>query len=141
MVLAHLGCAVTALEQVPALCALLELAVADLGAQIEVIKTDSMAWLSNLTSDREPDIIYLDPMFAEPGKSQVKKEMQACRILTGEAPEDQKALETELLRVARATAKDRVVVKRHPHSSAIADDISHSVGEGRVRFDVYLTAK
>jgi len=139
MVLAHLGCTVTALEQVPALCALLELAIHDLGAQIEVIKTDSITWLGTLTPDRAPDVIYLDPMFAEPGKSQVKKEMQACRILTGEAPEDQKSLEADLLRVARATARDRVVVKRHPHSSPIADDISHSVGEGRVRFDVYLT--
>ena len=138
MVLAHLGCAVTALECVPAFCALLELAANDLGAQIEVQKCDSIEWLRGLTPERAPDAIYLDPMFAEPGKSQVKKEMQACRILAGEAPELQKALEADLLAAARAVAKERVVVKRHPHSSAISDDVSHSVEAGRVRFDVYL---
>lgn len=138
MVLAHLGCTVTALESVPAFCALLELAANDLGAAIEVHKCDSIAWLNGLTPDRAPDAIYLDPMFAEPGKSQVKKEMQACRILAGEAPEQQKALERDLLAAARAAARDRVVVKRHPHSPPIRDDVSHTVAAGRVRFDVYL---
>lgn len=135
MVLAHLGCAVTAIERVPALCALLQLAVDDLGAEIEVVMADSMSWLSELAAD-PPDVVYLDPMFAEPGKSQVKKEMQACRILAS-APLD----EPELLKTARAVATDRVVVKRHPHNDAIAPGISHSVKSGRVRFDVYLTPR
>lgn len=133
MVLAHLGCAVTAIERVPALCALLQLAVDDLGAEIEVVMADSIQWISQLAAD-PPDVIYLDPMFAEPGKSQVKKEMQACRILAQEPLDEQKLLEA-----ARAVAQDRVVVKRHPHNDAIAPGASHSVESGRVRFDVYLS--
>lgn len=132
MVLAHLGCTVTAIERVPALCALLQLAIDDLGAKIEVFQADSIRWLSKLAA-RPPDVVYLDPMFAEPGKSLVKKEMQACRILA-DSPQD----ETGLLEAARSIARDRVVVKRHPNNDAIAPGVSHSVESGRVRFDVYL---
>ena len=134
IVLAHLGCTVTALERVPAFCALLQFAVDDLGAEIEVVRTDSVPWLSALGEAQAPDVVYLDPMFAEPGRSQVKKEMQACRILA-EAPLD----ELELLEAARSTARDRVVVKRHRHSRPLTTDVSHSLTSDRVRFDVYLT--
>jgi 16S rRNA (guanine1516-N2)-methyltransferase len=133
MVLAHLGCSVIAVEQIPALCALVQLAVEDLGAQIEVVMDDAIAWLE-ANPDRAPEVVYLDPMFAEPSKSQVKKEMQACRILAGNPVAEQKLLE-----VARAVARDRVVVKRHPHHAPIAPGMSHTVESGRIRFDVYLT--
>ncbi|MEC7724693.1 MAG: class I SAM-dependent methyltransferase, partial [Planctomycetota bacterium] len=67
------------------------------------------------------------------GKAQVKKEMQACRALAG-PPTDT----DELLRVAREAARDRVVVKRHPHHAPLTDDVSFEVKSGRIRFDVYL---
>lgn len=134
MVLAHLGCAVRAVEKVPALCALLLLAVEDLGAEIEVVMADSTRWLAELTPDQAPDVVYLDPMFSDPGRSQVKKEMQACRSLAHHELD-----EVALLAAARQVARDRVVVKRHPHNDAIAADVSHAVTSERVRFDVYLT--
>lgn len=133
MVLAHLGCTVTALERVPAFCALLQLAVHDLGAEIEVLMTDSTRWLSELGPDQCPDVVYLDPMFSDPGRAQVKKEMQACRLLADEALD-----EAALLAAARLVARDRVVVKRHPNNDPIAPGVSHSVASERVRFDVYL---
>lgn len=133
MVLAHLGCTVIALERVPALCALLQLAVDDLGAKIEVEKAESTAWLANITAENAPDVVYLDPMFSDPGRSQVKKEMQACRVLAHETLD-----EAALLAAARLVAKDRVVVKRHPHNDPIAADVSHAVSSERVRFDVYV---
>lgn len=133
MVLAHLGCAVIAIERVPALCALLQLAVDDLGAEIEVLKAESIDWLAKVPAEKRPDVVYLDPMFSDPGRSQVKKEMQACRALAHETLD-----EVALLAAARLVAKDRVVVKRHPHNDPIAADVSHAVGSEKVRFDVYV---
>jgi len=135
MVLAHLGCTVIAVERVPALCALLQLAVDDLGAEIEVVKAESTSWLADISSEKFPDVVYLDPMFSDPGRSQVKKEMQACRALARETGDG-----AALLAAARRVAKDRVVVKRHPHNDPIAADVSHSVTSDRVRFDVYVKA-
>lgn len=133
LVLAHLGCEVLALEKEPVLCALLHQAALDLGARIEVRLTESVAWLAGQEAAAAPEVVYLDPMFEEQSRAQVKKEMQACRALTdpGDDP-------TELLAAARLAATDRVVVKRHPHLHAIAPDVSHVVGSDRVRFDVYL---
>ena len=61
--------------------------------------------------------------------------MQACRALAG-PPTDTSAL----LAAARAAARDRVVVKRHPQHPPLADDVSFEVRGDRVRFDVYLTS-
>lgn len=133
MVLAHLGCSVIALERVPALCALLLLAVEDLGADIQVVQAESIDWLAKISAENAPEVVYLDPMFSDPGRSQVKKEMQACRVLAHESLD-----EAGLLAEARRVATDRVVVKRHPHNDPIALDVSHTVGSERVRFDVYV---
>lgn len=134
MVLAHLGCRVIALERVPALCVLLQLAADDLGAELQVIRSESAAWLEQIPADRAPEVVYLDPMFSDPGRAQVKKEMQACRALATETED-----EAALLAAARGCATDRVVVKRHPHNDPIAPDVSHHVASERVRFDVYLS--
>lgn len=136
LVLAHLGCTVTAIERVPALCVMLQVAVEESEADIEVIRAEAIPWLRDRSgSPAAPDVVYLDPMFSEAGKAQVKKEMQACRILAG-TPHDA----AELLAAARAAARDRVVVKRHPHHKPLADDVSFEVGGDRVRFDVYLAS-
>lgn len=135
LVLAHLGCTVTAIERIPALCALLQNAVEESEADVEVVRAEAAPWLRKRAgSEQAPDVVYLDPMFSEAGKAQVKKEMQACRALAG-APHDAEAL----LAAARAAARDRVVVKRHPHHQPLADDVSFEVGGDRVRFDVYLS--
>ena len=134
MVLASLGCTVTALERVPALCMLLHLAADAAALPVEVVQTDAVSWLQRARDAAEaPDVVYLDPMFSEQGKAQVKKEMQACRALAGPAEDAH-----QLLAAARAAARDRVIVKRHPHHSPLADDASFEVHGDRVRFDVYL---
>jgi len=136
MVLAQLGCAVTAIERVPALCFLLQVAAKECDAAIKVLCAEAEPWLRehNVAAGR-PEVVYLDPMFAAIGKAQVKKEMQACRALAG-APTDAHAL----LTAAREVAQDRVVVKRHPRHEPLASDVSFEVKSDRVRFDVYLPA-
>ena len=81
-------------------------------------------------------MVYLDPMFAERGRAQVKKEMQICRMLAGPVADP-----AALFGAAAAVATERVVVKRHPHHEPLAVEPSFTVTGGRVRFDVYLTAR
>jgi 16S rRNA (guanine1516-N2)-methyltransferase len=136
LVLARLGCSVTALERVPALCVLLQEAAAACGAEFDVVCVDASAWLrAQEHAAARPAVVYLDPMFSEAGKAQVKKEMQACRALAG-APRDN----ASLFAAARGVATERVVVKRHPQHRPLADDVSFEVRGDRVRFDVYLTS-
>ncbi len=135
MVLAALGCTVTAIERLPALVFLLRLCIADssLARHLTFVHTDATTWLASLDPTQRPHVIYLDPMFGVASKAQVKKEMQVCRLLAG-APDDP----APLLATARATATTRVVVKRHHGEAAIAPDVSFAVEGERVRFDVYL---
>ncbi|MFK7742466.1 MAG: class I SAM-dependent methyltransferase [Planctomycetota bacterium] len=132
--LAHLGASLIAIERIPELAFLLHLASSESGNILDVIHGEAAPWLRQLAPELRPDVVYLDPMFAEAGRAQVKKEMQACRELAG-APVDA----SDLLVTAREVARDRVVVKRHPHHEPLAADVSHTVGSERVRFDVYLT--
>lgn len=136
MVLAHLGCRVVALERVPALAMLAAAALqrSPLAERLHVERAEAAAWLTALAPAAAPDVVYLDPMFDATGSAQVKKDMQACRALAG--PADDAAA---LLRAARLVARQRVVVKRHPHLPPLADDVSFRVEGTRVRFDVYLT--
>lgn len=135
MVLAGMGCVVTALERVPALALLAMDAVrnAGLADRLQVLATDAVAWLDALPTPARPAIVYLDPMFGEAGKAQVKKDMQVCRALAG-PPDDP----TALFAAARAAARERVVVKRHPDEAELAPGVSFQVAGERVRFDVYL---
>lgn len=132
LVLATLGCDVIALERIPALAFLLRCAADDCGdLPLQVVCADAQAWLA--APPRRPTVVYLDPMFEEQGKAQVKKEMQACRALAGGGDDP-----AALLAAARAVAAERVVVKRHPQLPPLADGVAHSVHGERVRFDVYL---
>ncbi|MDE0842252.1 MAG: class I SAM-dependent methyltransferase, partial [Porticoccaceae bacterium] len=84
------------------------------------------------------DIIYLDPMYPESGKSaKVKKEMQAFKILVGEDLDAD-----ELLDLAIGAAIYRVVVKRPrkaKHLGNLAPDFSLS-GKS-TRYDIYAKCK
>lgn len=136
MVLAHLGCRVLAMERVPALALLAHDAIAGtwLAARLTVRAGDSLAHLRAAAGTSRPAVVYLDPMFETQGSSQVKKEMQACRLLAGPPdPGD------ELLEAALAAATERVVVKREPRAAPLRPDPSFAVPGERVRFDVYLT--
>lgn len=136
LVLARLGCRVTALERVPALAFLLAQAVDGGGFadRIEVLRVDAVAWLEALDPATAPDVVYLDPMFEATGSAEVQKEMQACRALAGPAEDP-----LPLLRAALAAAAERVVVKRHRAHPPLAPGVAFAVRGERVRFDVYLT--
>jgi 16S rRNA (guanine1516-N2)-methyltransferase len=136
MVLAHLGCNVTAMERIAALAFLADAAIEDtwLAKNLEVLAGDSLERLRAWPHE-PPHVVCLDPMFEETGKAQVKKDMQMCRALAG-PPVDAVAL----LEQARRVASERVVVKRDPAAPPLAPGASFAVDGERVRFDVYLTA-
>ncbi len=136
MVLAHLGCSVTAIERIPALAMLAHDAIehSALALRLLVVATDAVKWLLDVPIDQAPAVVYLDPMFADAGRAQVKKDMQVCRALAG-PPDDP----TPLFLAARRVARERVVVKRHHDLPPIADGVSFTVDGERVRFDVYLS--
>jgi 16S rRNA (guanine1516-N2)-methyltransferase len=136
LVLAQLGCAVTAIERVPALALLVQDAVDGswLAGRVHVVCADSAAWLEHRDGAPAPHVICLDPMFEEQGRAQVKKEMQVCRALA-DPPDDAE----ELLHVALRVARERVVVKRGPGAAPLAPGVAFAVPGERVRFDVYLT--
>lgn len=137
LVLAHLGATVVAVERVPVLAALLwDLARrAGLAGRLAVQCGDAGEMLAGLLPEERPDVVYLDPMFGEPGQAQVKKEMQVCRLLAG-PPGDLEPL----FAVAMQTARERVVVKRPAHDAPIGGQPSFQVPAASVRFDVYLRA-
>src|SRR5262245_30050306 len=134
LLLAQLGCTVVACERIPALAILVEEAAerAGLAARLAVHGVDAEVWLAERGAACV-DVVYLDPMYPAHGRAQVKKEIQVCRLLAG-APESPAVL----LHRALAAARERVVVKRHPHELPLGGPPSFAVAGERVRFDVYL---
>ena len=86
-------------------------------------------------------VIYLDPMFPERGKSAaVKKEMALFQLLLDGDSEQQDA--EDLLLWALRRDIDRVVVKRPPWAEPLAAITpSHRVSGKTVRYDVYVVSK
>ena len=87
------------------------------------------------------DVIYIDPMFPERGKTAaVKKDLATVQALHSDSssvndPED-------LLVWAMAQSVERVVVKRHVKAPALATvKPSHSITGRTVRFDVMVKPK
>jgi 16S rRNA (guanine1516-N2)-methyltransferase len=144
-VLAVLGAQVTAIERSAVIAALLEdglrRAALDpstasiVPARLRLVVTDARTWLSALPGAGRPDAVYLDPMFPPRRKAaRVKKELQLFQALLG--PDDPEA--GELLAVARATARRRVVVKRPVYAPPLAPGPSSTYKGRTTRFDVYL---
>jgi 16S rRNA (guanine1516-N2)-methyltransferase len=84
---------------------------------------------------KPPEVIYLDPMYPESGKSAlVKKETQLLRLLAGPDGDS-----NELLPAALACGRQRVVVKRPiaaPPLTGRKPDLVQAAGAHR--FDIYL---
>lgn len=143
--LACLGYRVTAIERAPALAALLRdglaRAAADpvqrnaLGERLCVITGDARLLLREMTPP--PDAVFLDPMFPPKRRKSAlaRKEIQMIRRLVGDDPD---AL--ELFAVARASARERVVVKRPTPAPPLAPRPSMSYAGKLVRYDVYKIA-
>lgn len=149
-VLAGLGARVVMLERHPVVGALLEdglrrarqlaetAATAAAIERMELILGDACAWLQARTGQLCPDVIYLDPMFPERGKSaRVRKEMQALQRIVG-GDEDSAAL----FELALDRARYRVVVKRPRHAPPVAPHpVSFTVSGRSTRYDVYALRK
>ena len=144
LLLASLGCTVTAVERSVVLGAMLRDAlerVATVTADGEIrrypftlVVADAMDVLVRLADREAPQVVYLDPMYPRQGKSALpKKEMRILRRLVGDDP-DAGALLEAALRVAR----DRVVVKRTPRAPPLGPAPSMSYKSKLARYDVYV---
>lgn len=145
-VLATLGCRVTLIERSPIIAALLRdgLARASLDEATQAVVGrmrlcvgDAATLMDGLTEDECPDVVYLDPMYPQRGKSAlVKKEMRLLRALVGEDADA-----PQLLAAALKVARKRVVVKRPRLAAALPGAAaSHSLPGNTTRFDIYVCA-
>lgn len=98
---------------------------------------DALEVLAAMGESERPDVIFLDPMFPEEGRSESafpKKSMQVFRRLIG-ADEDTERLLTLALRRAR----ERVVVKRPLAAPVLAGRKPSSTFAGKsLRLDLYI---
>lgn len=143
-VLAWLGCTVRLVERSPIIAALLRDGLRraahdpEIGPlvleRLKLTVADGRDYLRELTSDQQPDVVYLDPMYPHRRKTVlVSKEMRLLRQLAGggdDAP--------ELLRAALASARRRVVVKRPRQAPELAGPApGFKIVAPNTRFDVY----
>lgn len=143
-VLADLGCRVTLCERNPLIHYLLDrglLAAREspdpwlrqVVARMALARGDAR---DQDVSARPCDVIYLDPMFPQRGKSAaVKKEMALFQHLLGDSTAD----DEQLLQWALAQPVARVVVKRPAKAPPLgARQPSHVIRGKAVRFDVHV---
>ena len=146
-VLADLGCSVALSEQSVPLCYLLEQAreLALMNASDKVVEAASRMRVLRGDSRQQAvddfDVIYIDPMFPERGKTAaVKKDLATVRALHSDSspvndPED-------LLLWAMVQPVERVVIKRPVKAPVLATvKPSHSITGKTVRFDVMVKPK
>lgn len=144
-VLACLGCRVTMIERSPVIAALLgdaleraarhEETSAIASEQLRLVHADAREYLEHLPEQNRPDVVYLDPMYPEAGKSSLpKKEMQAFRqLLSGDPDSD------ALLPAALGCARQRVVVKRPVAAPPLGGQAATMEIRGKKhRYDVYV---
>jgi 16S rRNA (guanine1516-N2)-methyltransferase len=132
--LASYGCEVTMIERSKIIAALLQDGLArtkqlEAVSRLTLFLGDAKDLLPNLT---RPDVIYLDPMYPESGKTALKrKEMRLFRELVGD---DVDVL--EVLELALQAAIKRVVLKRPLKAPTLGKPNLHYQGS-TIRFDVY----
>ncbi len=121
---------IAAAREDPELLAIVERMTLESGCAADV--------LLSLHPNRQPDVIYLDPMFPERQKSaKVKKEMQAFHLLVGSDDDAD-----NLLSLALEKARFRVVVKRPAHAPVLAGiKPGYSLGGKSTRYDIYALRK
>ena len=149
-VIASLGAQVMLIERSPIIAALLEdgLGRASHDTELKTIVTERMnlvtanaiKWLTDLPTEKHPDVVYMDPMYPHRNKSAlVKKEMRVLRELVGD---DEDA--SQLLHAALGCAKRRVTVKRPRTAPILSGSIlSNRKPDGAVeskntRYDIYV---
>ncbi len=147
MVLAVLGCKVTAVDR----CAVLGVMLRDalqraatnpelkqvIRDRIRLVVRDAREVLAGTSGEEAPEVVYLDPMYSPRKKSALpKKEMRLLRRLVGDDP-DAGALPESARRVARA----RVGGTRTPRAPPLAPTPTMSYKGKIARYDVYLTPR
>jgi 16S rRNA (guanine1516-N2)-methyltransferase len=146
MLLARMGCTVTAIERCAIVARLLEdglrraraePALAEAAARVRVVVGDAVDVLRAIARDagrRRPDAVYVDPMFPPKRRSSAlpPKSVQYLRRLVG-GDEDAAAI----VAAARATGARRIVVKRPSRGPALAGTPSFTIAGTLVRYDVY----
>jgi 16S rRNA (guanine1516-N2)-methyltransferase len=146
-VLADLDCEVTLCEREPVIAEMLAWGLRAAAVSGDPWLTAVVARMRLLGGDARNltarelagvEVIYLDPMFAEPGRrAAAKKEMALFQRLLGSAPDP--ADDEALLRWALATDAARVVVKRPLRAPPLAGcEPSHALRGRAVRFDVHV---
>ena len=131
--LAMRGCRVTLIERSPLIWAMLDEFVSRLELPVDVVHADARAWCESTTAT--VDVVYLDPMFASRSKTALpSKRMQVLRDL---AWREEVCVEN-WIEIAKALAKDRVVVKRRS-KDPVSTTPDCQVKGRQVRIDVYRT--
>jgi 16S rRNA (guanine1516-N2)-methyltransferase len=145
VLLALLGCDVTAIERSPVIAALLRdglaRAMADprchaaIGDRVRVVTGDARRVV--IAIHPPPDVVYLDPMFPPKRKRSAlaRKEIRTLREIVGDDPDA-----ADLLATALRAATDRVVVKRPTFAPPLAGEPTMSFGGKIARYDVYRSA-
>lgn len=144
-VLASVGCHTTMVERSPVVHLLLQDGlqranqsaspdVAAVVSRLSLLAGDSCEYLANGLPQPVADVIYLDPMFPERGKTAaVKKEMAFFQHFLREDDDAD-----QLLLAALEANPCRVVVKRPRHAPHLANKKPSTTLEGKsTRFDVY----
>jgi 16S rRNA (guanine1516-N2)-methyltransferase len=140
--LAHLGCAVTAVERSPALFALVadahtraleDRSLSESAGRLTIALGDARAWLAE--RDRF-DVVYLDPMYPRRSKAALGKlELRLVAELVGDEDDEDAG---ELGRLALVAAKHRVVIKRPLSAEPLLGEPHHAHLGKMARYDVYL---
>jgi 16S rRNA (guanine1516-N2)-methyltransferase len=136
------GFDVTAIERSPALAAMLRWALdraqSDgrvrnaIEGRLRLVQGDAREILPSMKP--RPDAVYLDPMFPPRRKKSAlaKKSIRIVRALVGDDPDA-----AELLSIALAHARERVVVKRLDDAPPLMPGPIASITGTTVRYDVY----
>lgn len=94
---------------------------------------DSFEYLHDVSENDRPDIIFIDPMFAEKSKgAKSEKSIQILQNLVEAAP-----LTEEKLKLAIEKAKSHVVVKQNKRAERFSLRPSATFEGQSIRFDVY----
>lgn len=140
-VLANAGAKVTLIEQTPFLSCLLNQAIQaiqglSIASSLSFHQGNALELIPALAQQKQPDVIYLDPMFPEGQKSAAaKKPMQ---ILQNLLPPPSDEITCGLFDIAREWVLDRVVLKRPLHAPFLRKlKPNHSIAGKLCRFDVY----
>lgn len=133
LALAAFGCEVLCCEIHPLIYALNHVRAINMNIPVAVVNADVVDVLK-LNAARY-DVIYLDAMFPEHPKG--AKPARSMQVLAQLAHKCDLA---ELLKLARDTASDRVVVKRRRKQSSELPPADWSIDGKTVRFDVYRPA-